>query len=303
MMESWGMFSLFNILVFQSVKYAFNNILAPTKSDTTFWDTAVRSKLVSSYAFSYFLDDTNTAGGILFGGIDTARYHGQLNWLPLVPTASSFGQPVFVYWQIKLNSIDIEGTSITFNPTDAVIDTGTSLAIFPPETAKMINNKLGLQEIGSGANGLQMYGIRCENGKIPENFPDLTLTFDYITVSISTSTYLFIHPDDNGRMICISGIVGSTISSTSSLILGNVLLRQFYIVFDYGSRKIGIANAYRTPLVNSSLVAGNYRRSPVGTAPASVAEGITYNGRTSAAAKISKFSLFALVGLIFILLI
>lgn len=237
----------------------------------------------------------------MFGGIDTARYHGELNWVPIVPTAFSFGQPVFIYWQIKLNTIEVAGRVVSFTPTEAVLDTGTSLAIFSPETARSINTNIGLKEIGSGVNDLQMYGMRCSNGEIPKNLPDVVLTFDYVTISIPASTYLFIHPDDTGRLICLSGIVGASVSSSSSVILGNVFLRQFYTVFDYGSRKVGIANADRSPYLNSSFIAVDYRQSPVGTAPASLNGGITYNGRVSASRKISFLSNLSLLGLIFII--
>ena len=236
-----------------------------------------------------------------FGGIDTARYNGNLNWIPIVPTATSFGQPVFVYWQIKLNSLDVGGVSIPFNPTEAVVDTGTSLAIFPIETAQKINNNLGLQQIGAGSNGLQMYGVRCSNGEIPKNLPDVVFNFDYITVSIPASTYLFVHPDDSGRLVCISGFVGSSLSSTAAPILGNVILRQFYLVFDYSARKIGIANADRSPYLNSSFVAADFRNSPVGTAPASLNGGIKYNGR-SGASKVSHINVFVFVGLLSMML-
>lgn len=268
----------------------------------TFWDSAIRSKSVSAYCFSYYVDSTNTAGGMVFGGIDTARYHGKLNWVPIVPTASSFGQPVFVYWQIRLNTIEIAGEAVPFTPTEAVFDTGTSLAIFSPETAKSINTNVGLRQIGSGSNGLQMYGIRCSDGEIPKGLPDVVFTFDYITISIPASTYLFIHPDDSGRLVCISGIVGSTVSSSSSIIVGNVILRQFYTVFDYGSRKIGIANADRSPYLNSSFVAADYRNSPVGIAPASLDGGITYNGRVSGTHKLSVLPILLLIGFINIIL-
>lgn len=276
------------------------NILAPTTSDVTFWDSAIRSKSVNAYCFSYYIDSTNTAGGMVFGGIDTARYHGKLNWVPIVPTASSFGQPVFVYWQIKMNSIEVGGTSVPFTPNNAVFDTGTSLAIFSPDTAKSINTNIGLKQIGTGSNGFEMYGVRCSSGEMPQGLPDVVLKFDYITISIPASTYLFIHPDDSGRLICISGIVGSTVSSSSSIILGNVILRQFYTVFDYGSRKIGIANADRSPYLNSSFVASDYRNSPVGTAPESLNGGIDYNGRSSGSLKMGNISILSLLGFILI---
>ncbi len=238
----------------------------------------------------------------MFGGIDTARYHGNLNWIPVVPTASSFGQPVFVYWQIKLNAIEVSGEAISFTSTEAVLDTGTSLAIFSPDTARSINTKVGLRQIGTGSNGFNMYGMRCPNGEIPKDLPDVVFTFDYITISIPASTYLFIHPDDTGRLICLSGIVGTTVSSSSSVILGNVILRQFYTVFDYGSRKVGIANADRSPSLNSSFVAADYRSSPVGTAPDSLDTGIKYNGKVSGSHTVSLLANLSLLGFIFIMM-
>ncbi|NWZ72897.1 CATEB protein, partial [Acrocephalus arundinaceus] len=57
-------------------------------------------------------------GELLFGGFDTSRFTGPLNWVPVTQQG---------YWQIQLDNIQLGGT-VTFcaNGCQAIVDTGTS---------------------------------------------------------------------------------------------------------------------------------------------------------------------------------
>ena len=281
----------------------------PTSGDATFWDTAVKTQVTKSSVFSYYIDSTDKVGGMTFGGMDVARYNGSLAWLPVIPTASSFGQSVYVYWQVKLSGISAAGEAISQFPSNgmaAVMDTGTSLAIFPRAIADALNVKLGLRSINTGGSGSSLYGVTCPSGKIPSSLPNVTLTFNNVALTIPPSTYIFIQPDTAGRLVCISGFAGSESSSsssstlTSAAIIGNVLLRQFYTVFDYGAREIGISNANRNPQINSSFVAAGYKDSPIGIAPPSSIGNITVGPRTSASSKVYP-GLFCLMAGLYLL--
>ena len=249
----------------------------PSSRNDMFWASAVEDKLTPSPVFSYFIDSSEKAGGLTLGGMDLARYNGPLSWTAVIPTASStLGGNVYVYWQSAFRSLSIDSTPITpvSGKLNVIIDTGTSLAIFPDSMAEEINLKLGLTKINSGGSGSTLYGKLCTSGIIPDSLPDITLVFGSISLSMPASTFLFLQPDSRGRLICISGIAGdgalNTSGSTSNnIIVGNALLRQFYIVFDYTNRQMGFANANRAPVVTSQYVAGSFTNSPNGTAPPS----------------------------------
>jgi hypothetical protein len=144
--------------------------------------------------------------------------------------------------------------------------------VFPSSVASGINDILGLKPINSGSSGSQLYGKVCSDGKIPRNLPNIILELQDVTLTISPSTYIFMQPDNFGRMICISGFAGQ---DGDSAIIGNIILRQFYTVFDQASKKIGFANCNRDHNGTSNFVKGSFANSPNGTAdPKSVTPGV-----------------------------
>ena len=246
---------------------------SPPNANPTFWEVAVSQKRAQSSVFSYYIDATDKAGALTLGGMDLARFNGPLAWMPILPTLTSSGINNFVYWQVGLTKINIGSNSVSLPgaklPT--IFDTGTSLAVFPPEMAASINKQLGLQAINSEGTNASLYGTSCGDGKIPSSLPDLTLTFDNVILTMPASTYMFIQPDTRGRLLCLSGVAGVSLSSAAtepnSIIIGNILLRQFYTVFDPEVHQIGIANAYRRVSVETKMFAGGRFNSPNGTSP------------------------------------
>jgi hypothetical protein len=233
----------------------------------TWWSEAVAKGIAPSSAFSYFIDNTNSYGGITYGGIDVARFAGPLAWATVQATASNFFSTVYVYWQVSLIDVRV-GTNAISIPSNMpiVIDTGTSLTLFPLSIAQEINSLMGLRQLNTGSSsGSYLWGTPCPNGNIPSSFTPITLTVGSVKLVVAPSTYVFQQADSTGRIICISGISGQDTSSKQA-ILGNVILRQFYTVFDFSAKKIGFAECNRFPNVTSQLVAGSFAKSPNGTA-------------------------------------
>jgi saccharopepsin len=245
----------------------------PPGADPTFWDMAVKDKRVQSSVFSYYIDSTDKIGGITFGGMDLARFHGPLSWAPITPTTSMASQNTYIYWQLPFSGVRVAGDTVTVpSSLSAVIDTGTSLVIMPSTMADEINQKAGLRPIKAEGTQSSLYGVNCFNGKVPGFLPNITFTLGKIELTVAPATYMFLQPDSLGRLVCISGFAGAESSSlasstTSAIIIGNVLLRQFYTVFDHSARQVGFAVANRSPDVIPNLVAGTSSNSPNGTSP------------------------------------
>ena len=238
---------------------------SPPSADPTFWTAAINSKKTNSSVISYYIDSTEKTGGITFGGIDTSRYSGSLAYETIQTETTGSN----IFWQLKMNSVKVNGNNIGVpSNTMAIMDTGSSLAIFSASFGKSINQELGLTSLGSG-----LYGMRCQDGTIPSGRKVLSMTFGKIELRFTAREYLFLVSDVSGTY-CVSGIAGMLPDSTGSVspvIIGNVLLRRYYTVFDYESKRIGFATCNRSPDITSAFVVANLNSPPNGTAdPSSV---------------------------------
>ncbi|KAJ3042875.1 Vacuolar protease A [Rhizophlyctis rosea] len=256
---------------------ASSSLFSTSTSPPQFWQTLIDNKKITSPVFAYYIDETEEAGGLTFGGIDTNRFGGTLGWLNVVPVGggSIFSSgSTYAYWQVKLDSMSIGGNSVSGSGLNVVWDTGTSLAVVPTSVANSINTALGLQRITDSEPYL--WGAYCPTGGtgLP-NTPDITLTFSGQSWTVRPNEYYFKQvADSSGRLACISGFAGQNIaadsggaSNTPNAIFGNVLLRRFYSVFDTNGKRIGLAVANRAQNVGQNLTAGPTTGSVTGNGP------------------------------------
>lgn len=214
----------------------------------TLWESLIINQIPDSPVFSTYIDSTEKSGSFIIGGVDLARYKGNIIW-------SSVAEKSGVYWgleiqHIALGSIIID--RISLSGIHAVIDTGTSLGVFPQNIADQLNKGLNLPRIDMGGPSDNYYGFACPDGGVPKNtnLQHLTISVENQILSFSPQEYLFVYPDNKGDLMCVSGIVGSDMKH---VILGNLLLRKYYIVFDQWNRKVGFATPNRSPTVKSQF--------------------------------------------------
>ncbi|KAG0347716.1 1,3-beta-glucanosyltransferase [Podila humilis] len=72
-------------------------------------------------------------GEFVFGSIDATKFEGELTFLPI-------SHPTF--WQVPVEGLMVEGQNLHV-AGDAIIDTGTTLMVFPTEQSKRINKAIG----------------------------------------------------------------------------------------------------------------------------------------------------------------
>ncbi|KAG8434901.1 hypothetical protein GDO86_013023 [Hymenochirus boettgeri] len=106
---------------------------------TPVFDNMWSQGLITQDLFSVYLSSNGQSGSyVLFGGVDTSYYSGNLNWVPL--SAES-------YWQITVDSISINGQVIACSGScQAILDTGTSLLVGPPTPLGNIQNYIGARQ-------------------------------------------------------------------------------------------------------------------------------------------------------------
>lgn len=89
---------------------------------------------VKESLFSVYLGNSSgSTGEMMLGGIDSTKYTGDLMYTPLSSTT---------YWEFKLDSMTMNGKSITA-VTKAVADTGTSILAGPTDEVKKIAAAVG----------------------------------------------------------------------------------------------------------------------------------------------------------------
>lgn len=191
---------------------------------------------IDSVAYSVWLNDVDARGGeILFGGIDTAKYQGQLKKLPLVPTVERYVTEFSVMMQ-GISLANEQGDSIQVvsgGNYPVVIDTGTSLTAVSEGMLESILSTLGNGVEYDSQAGL--YTIEC--GSISGS---VGFNISGINIEVALSDFFTYMSQDNG--VCTIGFQQLP-QSAEALILGDNALRFIYTVFDLENKEIALAPA------------------------------------------------------------
>ncbi|NWY76971.1 CATE protein, partial [Erithacus rubecula] len=197
---------------------------------TPFFDNLMAQDLVELPIFSVYMSsnpESPQGGELLFGGFDSSRFTGTLNWVPVTQQG---------YWQIQLDNIQLGGT-VTFcaGGCQAIVDTGTSLIAGPTKEVRELQNLIGAVSVDGE------YAVECSNLSV---MPDLTFTINGLPYTLSAQAYTLVEYSD-GMAFCTSGFQGNDIPPPTGplWILGDVFIRQFYSVFDRGNNRVGLAPA------------------------------------------------------------
>lgn len=200
------------------------------------FEAMVELGLVTEPVFAFYLQqDESSTGELVFGGVDESHFTGQLVDVPL--TSES-------YWEVQMDSLSIAGYSVTSGPQKVIIDSGTSLLAGPSKAVAMIAAQLG----GSGMVGTQ-YVVPCAS--IP-TLPDLQISMGGTNFTLAGSDYVI-----KVSGTCMLAFIGIDVPVPAGplWIMGDVFMRKYYCVFDYGNKKMRIAQASRMtaggPVVDS----------------------------------------------------
>ncbi|GAB9477549.1 Aspartic protease [Globisporangium polare] len=186
-------------LAFDSISE--NNLPTP-------FGTLVKNGALDSPVFAFYLGKSDGAAGELtFGGVDTTRYTGALTYVPVTDKT---------YWSVNLDSVGVNDQQLT-GVTNAIVDSGTSFIYGPTDTISSLALLVGATTYTDGE-----YVVDCSG-----TYPDVTFTLSGNTFTLTQQDYIF-----QDGTTCLFAFVGS---DDGLWILGDVFMRKYYTVFDWGT--------------------------------------------------------------------
>ncbi|XP_015740816.1 gastricsin-like isoform X1 [Coturnix japonica] len=196
---------------------------------TTVMQQMLQENLLDSPIFSFYLSgqEGSQGGELVFGGIDSNLYTGQIVWTPVTQTT---------YWQIAIEDFTVgpQSSGWCSEGCQGIVDTGTSLLTVPSQIFSELMEYIGAQDAGNG-----QYVASCSN---VENMPTLYFVISGTTFPLAPSAYML----QSNSGYCTVGIESTYLPSQTGQplwILGDVFLRVYYSIYDMGNNRVGFAAA------------------------------------------------------------
>lgn len=176
--------------------------------------------------FAFYLnDDDNKKGELSLGAIDSSRMVGDIHWVPVISDT---------YWTVELGGMSVNGKSIT-KVKQGIVDSGTSLIVGPKLEVKALAEAAGATEVQAGE-----YSVDCS-----ATLPDIS-----VKVGHGDSEYDFVISGEALKIkICVAKIICQCLFGVAGMdlpeplwILGDVMMREHYTVFDFGQNRVGFAD-------------------------------------------------------------
>lgn len=165
-------------------------------------------------------DGTND-GEVNFGSPDTTKYTGGLSF---TDTISDQFQ-----WEIPVDDAIVNGVPCKLTGNTAIIDTGTSYMLLPPDDAKVLHAQIPDSQL-AGA----IYHIPCSTTV------SIEVVFSKVPYSISPKDY--IGAPIQGGNLCHSQIISYLTGGPDQWLLGDTFMKNVYTVFDMDNARIGKLN-------------------------------------------------------------
>jgi hypothetical protein len=190
----------------------------------------VQNQDINTNAYSLWLNDLSAStGSILFGGINTAKFQGELYTLPIIPENGVYAEFIIALTDIGANG---EKDNIASNQEIPVLlDSGSSLMYLPDTIAQTIFTAVNAQYSEEQGAAFVDCALRYAEGSID-------FTFTGPTISVKLDELVIVAGIDNGEPVCILGIAPA---GRSTAVLGDTFLRSAYVVYDMHNNEISLA--------------------------------------------------------------
>jgi hypothetical protein len=172
----------------------------------------VNSGKLDKPEFAFYLRSKGD-GEITFGGVNPKRFTGVVSYVPVTKRE---------YWQIALGGVKVSTASIANATVPAIVDSGTSFIMGPTAEVDKIAKAVNATATSDGN-----YIIGCHSSG-----PAISFSLSGNQYAIEKADYTF----DGGDGNCYLPFQGW---DQNAWILGDVFMRKYYTVFDYGTATTG----------------------------------------------------------------
>jgi hypothetical protein len=198
-------------------------------------------------------------GEILFGGVDTAKFKGQLTTLPVDRRSGDSNAREFMITLTSVGLTNDQGNSITLTNNNfaipVLLDTGTTYTYLPTDLFQEICNQVGAQVNDRTGVPIVPCNIRSYKGSVDYSFSGAVINVALNELVVDAYTYDGSPASFNdGTPLCYFGILdagsGNNVLVSVSLVVsipfllrfnqGDTFLRSAYIVFDLENEEISI---------------------------------------------------------------
>ena len=213
-----------------------------TVNETLFVKSLKEEGLIDKEMFSFSMSaDAKDDGMVIFGGIDSQYYEGEISYIPLAVKA---------WWTIRLDALKATNplTGESYNIVEheySIVDSATSGLTMPPN---WWDDFMGSLE---EANLVEAYHERlrilknCDEAN-KAKLPTLTYIFNGIEFPLEGKDYILEWDHDDGSKICQLDIMRSESYFGHDPVkyiftAGIPFMKKYYTVFDYENAQVGFA--------------------------------------------------------------
>ena len=185
---------------------------------------------IKSNAYSLWLNDLDAStGSILFGGVDTDKFDGELQTLPIIPERGTYAEFIIALTGMGQNGNN--GSIFENQNVPVLLDSGSSLMYLPDQVASALYQTFDAQYDSSQGAAFVDCDLANQQGSIDFDFSG-------VKISVPLNELVITAAISRGRPVCIFG-VGPAGDSLS--VLGDTFLRSAYVVYDLSNNEISLA--------------------------------------------------------------
>ena len=220
----------------------------PNSTFPTLYDQLQAHGYTARRAFSIWLNRISaTTGRIVFGGIDTTKYHGKLRSVPV-----QLDHGLFLGWAISLTSVarhsdgqDAKKGLLTvpgYNVT-VILDSGSPNMYLPSPL---------FQSISSAMNTTIQFGfsyVPCAERKVHSSLefglggpsgPRINVPYSALIYPFGAPANIGPVVASDGTQLCYLGVNGT---DGPNYLLGDTFIRSAYLVYDVDNQQVAMAQA------------------------------------------------------------
>lgn len=212
-------------------------------------DKFYTSGLIGARAYSLYLDDLDSSSGsILFGGVDSDKYSGDLIAVPIIKDSSVNNYTSFSVTLSSVAAVTSDGTvsdNYTMSAQVVVLDSGTTLTYLPETLAESIfttfgatyDETLGYATIDCSVADNTSVALEYQFGGW--NGPTVQVALSELVIDDGTSRGGGSGYESGSEETCAFGVS----MSSGTYLLGDTFLRSAYVVYDLDAKQVALAQS------------------------------------------------------------